>query len=77
MVGHDGHRGWVYYVAVDPSARGRDLGRQIMRAAERWLRQRGAVKVQLMVRAGNTEALAFYDRVGYSAEDVTVMSRWL
>ena len=50
MVGHDGHRGWVYYVAVDPGARGRDLGRQIMGAAEEWLRQRGAVKAQLMVR---------------------------
>ena len=37
MVGHDGHRGWVYYLAVDPGARGRDLGRQIMGAAEEWL----------------------------------------
>ena len=77
MVGHDGHRGWVYYVAVDPGARGRDLGRQIMGAAEEWLRQRGAVKVQLMVRATNTGVLAFYEQVGYSAEEVTVMSRWL
>ncbi len=77
MVGHDGHRGWVYYLAVDPHERGQDLGRRMMRAAEEWLGTRGAVKVQLMVRATNTEVLAFYERVGYSAEDVTVLSRWL
>jgi ribosomal protein S18 acetylase RimI-like enzyme len=77
MVGHDGHRGWVYYVAVDPGRQRRDAGRSIMRAAEEWLRERGAVKVQLMVRATNHEVLAFYERVGYAAEEVTVMSRWL
>jgi ribosomal protein S18 acetylase RimI-like enzyme len=77
MVGHDGHRGWVYYLAVDPSVRGQDLGRRMMRAAEEWLTIHGAVKVQLMVRATNSQVLAFYERVGYSPEEVTVMSRWL
>ncbi|HMK10486.1 MAG TPA: GNAT family acetyltransferase [Acidimicrobiales bacterium] len=77
MVGHDGHRGWVYYVAVDATQRRASLGREVMRAAERWLVARGAVKVQLMVRATNAEVLEFYERVGYAAEDVTVMSRWL
>ncbi len=77
MVGHDGHRGWVYYVAVDPEVRRPDLGRAIMRAAEDWLRERGAVKVQLMVRATNSEVIEFYERLGYKSEEVTVMSRWL
>jgi hypothetical protein len=77
MVGHDGHRGWVYYVAVAPEVRRQALGRQIMESAEDWLRDRGAVKVQLMVRATNSEVLEFYGRTGYSAEDVTVMSKWL
>ena len=50
MVGHDGHRGWVYYVAVAPAARGRGHGRAIMRACEQWLVQRGVPKLNLMVR---------------------------
>ena len=51
MVGHDGHRGWVYYVTVDPDRRCKDYGRAIMNAAEDWLRARGIEKLQLMVRA--------------------------
>ena len=39
MVGHDGHRGWVYYVAVDPDHRAQGYGRTIMTAAEDWLRR--------------------------------------
>jgi hypothetical protein len=48
-----------------------------MRAAEEWLRQRGAVKVQLMVRSENESALDFYDRLDYEGNDVKVLSRWL
>ena len=44
MVGHDGHRGWVYYVAVDPDRRSRGYGRAIMNAAEDWLRAAGIAK---------------------------------
>jgi GNAT superfamily N-acetyltransferase len=50
LVGHDGHRGWVYYVAVDPDHRHKGYGRVIMDAAEDWLRERGIEKLQLMVR---------------------------
>ena len=49
MVGHDGHRGWVYYVTVDPDRRHHGFGRSIMDAAEAWLRARGIAKLQLMV----------------------------
>lgn len=47
MVGHDGHRGWVYYVAVDPDGRKRGHGRVMMAAAEDWLRAAGISKLQL------------------------------
>ena len=50
MVGHDGHRGWVYYLAVDPEARQRGYGRAMMSAAETWLQQRQVPKLNLMVR---------------------------
>ncbi len=77
MVGHDGHRGWIYYLAVAPSRRRGGLGGQLMRAAEAWLQGRGIRKVELMIRDTNTAVTAFYARLGYGEEPVTVMSRWL
>jgi ribosomal protein S18 acetylase RimI-like enzyme len=77
MVGHDGHRGWVYYLAVDESRRGQGLGIQLMAAAEDWLRAAGAVKIQLMVRSTNDAVVGFYERLGYEDAEVTVRSKWL
>jgi hypothetical protein len=77
MVGHEGHRGWVYYVAVDPDRRGQGLGRAIMNAAEDWLRQAGIAKLQLLVRQDNAKASAFYETIGYDEAAVTVFAKWL
>lgn len=77
MVGHDGHRGWVYYLAADPVRRGSGLGRRMMDAAETWLRDRGAVKLNLMVRRDNDAVAGFYERLGYTDDDVVVLSRRL
>lgn len=77
MVGNDGHRGWVYYLAVAKSHQRVGIGTELMKAAEEWLRSRGAVKVQLMVRGENESALVFYDRLGYEHNDVKVLSRRL
>jgi ribosomal protein S18 acetylase RimI-like enzyme len=77
MVGHDGHRGWVYYVAVDPDSQGKDLGRTIMAAAEDWLRSQGVAKVMLMVRPDNTEVQAFYDKLGYDPQERVIYAKWL
>jgi ribosomal protein S18 acetylase RimI-like enzyme len=77
MVGHDGHRGWVYYLAVDPRSRRRGLGRRMMQAAEAWLRKREAVKLNVMVRRENAGALGFYERLGYEDAEVTTLARWL
>jgi ribosomal protein S18 acetylase RimI-like enzyme len=77
MAGHDGHRGWIYYLAVDESHRGAGLGRDLMAAAEAWLQEHEAVKVQLMVRTGNAAVLGFYDHLGYEDSDVHVRSKRL
>lgn len=77
MVGHDGHRGWLYYVAVDPARRQRGLGRAMMAAAEDWLRGRGIAKVELLIRPENAEVQRFYEALGYAVEPRTVMSRRL
>lgn len=65
MVGEDGHRGWVYYVATAPERRGGGLGRAVMAAAEAWLAGRGVREVQLLVRGDNADAKRFYERLGY------------
>ena len=77
MVGHDGHRGWVYYLAVSPQAQGRGHGRMMMRACEAWLHERQIPKLNLMIRAGNAGVQGFYRAIGYQAEDRVVMSRRL
>ena len=77
LVGHDGHRGWAYYVAVDPDRQGKDFGRAIMAAAEDWLRQQGVTKVMLMVRPDNTSMRAFYDRLGYETQERVLYAKWL
>ena len=77
MVGFDGHRGWIYYLAVAPDRRREGLGRQLMDAAEAWLRDRGAPKLQLMVRASNEEALDFYEALGLERQEVVTLGRFL
>ena len=77
MVGHDGHRGWIYYLGVDPDHRRKDFGRALMTAAEDWLRAQGIEKVMLMVRSDNKQVQAFYDNIGYTVQDRVVYSRWL
>jgi ribosomal protein S18 acetylase RimI-like enzyme len=76
MVGFDGHRGWVYYLAVDPALQRRGLGRRMMVEAEAWLRSRGAPKIQLMVRADNAAAIGFYEALGLSRQEVVTLGRF-
>ena len=75
MVGADGHRAWVYYLAVSPTLKRAGLGAAMMRAAEAWAQARGMPKLQLMVRADNAAVVAFYKAIGYVEEPVTVLSR--
>jgi ribosomal protein S18 acetylase RimI-like enzyme len=77
MLGHDGHRGWVYYLAVSSDRRRQGVATALVRAAERWLVDRDVPKVQLMVRSGNDTALALYAALGYDVVDVTVVGRRL
>ena len=77
LVGHDGHRGWFYYVAVDPDARNAGIGRAIMAAAESWLTERGIAKAQRMVRPDNNAVRAFYEALGYGEQPRVVFAKWL
>ena len=77
QVGHDGHRGWLYYLAVYPVLHKSGYGRIMVAAAEDWLQDRGIPKVQLMVRAENTGARSFYEKIGYSMAERVNYARWL
>ena len=69
MAGYDGHRGWVYYLAIDPAYQGRGYGRALMDAVEVRLRSLGCPKLNLMIRSGNEAVIMFYEALGYTQED--------
>jgi ribosomal protein S18 acetylase RimI-like enzyme len=77
MAGYDGHRGWLYYVAVTPSQRGRGLGRALMTAAEQWLAEQGARVIRLMVRAENEGVTSYYRSLGYEDSNMLVLGKRL
>ena len=77
MVGHDGHRGTMYYVSVAPAERGRGYGRQIVAAAEDWLKECGVWKANLLVRRGNEAVLDFYAELGYEPGSAQQIEKWI
>lgn len=66
IIGHDGHRGAIYYLAVDPERRLGGLGRRLVAAAEDWCRAAGVPKINLLVRKENAGVLAFYEAIGFA-----------
>ena len=77
MLGHDGHRGWVYYLAVHPNWQRNGIGRSLMSYAEGWMDQRRVPKIQAMIRADNLPVRGFYRRLGYQDDDVQVVEKFL
>ncbi len=75
MVGYDGHRGWVYYLAVDPDRQGHGLGRATLAEAEDWFTRRGVPKAELLIRRSNERVRGFYEALGWAEEPVVVFSR--
>jgi ribosomal protein S18 acetylase RimI-like enzyme len=68
MAGYDGHRGWIYSVAVLPGHRKRGLGSRLVRYAEEQLKSLGCPKINLQIMNGNEEVQAFYRKLGYETE---------
>jgi hypothetical protein len=77
MVGHDGHRGALYYLAVDPERRGEGLGRMLMTQVEDWLKAQGVPKLNLLVRKENDAVIGFYSALGYAENGcISLGKRW-
>lgn len=77
MVGYDGHRGWVNYLAVDESRRGEGLGARLMAEAERLLVERGCPKLNLQVRTSNTGVIEWYRSLGYELDQAVSLGKRL
>jgi ribosomal protein S18 acetylase RimI-like enzyme len=77
MAGYEGHRGWINYLAVDPSCQKQGLGRRLMAWSEARLRERGCPKINLQVRQGNDAVLAFYAALGYADDNVVSLGKRL
>jgi len=77
MSGYDGHRGWIYYLAVTPRLQRRGLGRRMVAAVEERLRGLGCPKINIQVRAGNDRVLGFYARLGFAADDLRSLGKRL
>ena len=77
MAGYDGHRGWIYYLAVDPAYRRNGIGTALMKKAEGLLAQMSCPKLNLQIRADNSDLQAFYEKLGYSVEERISMGKQL
>lgn len=77
MVGHDGHRGWIYRLAVAEAHRRKGYGARLMELAENWLTARNLAKCQLMIRAETDSVEIFYRELGYEETPRRLMAKWL
>ena len=77
MGGYDGHRGWINYLAVDPSEQGNGYGRIAMSAIETLLKAKGCPKINLQVRSSNSDIIGFYAALGYGNDNVVGLGKRL
>lgn len=77
MVGHDGHVGYLYFVAVDPDHQHAGYGRAIVEAAETWLAAQRIWRSMLMIRQDNAGVVDFYQRLGWDKVPNIVMQKRL
>ncbi len=77
MSGYDGHRGWIYYLAVDPDFQQNGIGRRMVEKTELKLQKLGCQKINLQVRNSNKSVIAFYKHLGFLDDDVLGMGKRL
>lgn len=75
MGGYDGHRGWINYLAVHPDFQGNGYGQGIMNSVETALREMGCPKINLQIRTGNDKIIFFYQKLGFTNDQVVSMGK--
>jgi len=76
MVGYDGHRGWIYSLAVRPDLQRKGIGSQMMEEAENWLRQHGCPRAKLQIDEARSDVAGFYKKLGYEVQPLVSMAKW-
>jgi ribosomal protein S18 acetylase RimI-like enzyme len=76
MVGYDGHRGWIYSLAVKPDLQRKGIGSQMMEHAENWLRQHGCPRAKLQIDEARGDVAGFYRKLGYEVQPLVSMAKW-
>lgn len=77
MAGYEGHRGWINYLAVSPSQRGRQFARQLLSTVEQRLKALGCPKINLQVRETNAAVIEFYQYLGFDIDRAVSMGKRL
>ena len=77
MIGYEGHRGWINYLAVSPECQKRGFGKRMMEEAERLLRAESCPKISLQIRTSNVEVLGFYRAIGFVQDEVISLGKRL
>ncbi|MDQ8184859.1 GNAT family acetyltransferase [Pelagicoccus sp. SDUM812002] len=77
VIGYEGHRGWINYLAVDPTQRGKGFAEQLMSFAEESLSEAGCPKINLQIRSSNKGVRLFYEKLGYAIDPVISMGKRL
>ncbi|MBL8025572.1 MAG: GNAT family acetyltransferase [Fibrobacteres bacterium] len=77
MAGYDGHRGWIYSLAVDPDSQKRGIGRQLVDKAESALKALGCPKLNLQILDTNNKVIGFYEKLGFKIEPRISMGKVL
>lgn len=77
MIGYEGHRGWINYLAVDPAYRKKGYGREMMDRAESLLKEVGCAKINLQLRKNNRSVMEFYESLGFKVDEVISMGKRL
>ena len=77
MAGYDGHRGWIYFLAVANCEQRKGFAAQLVAHVEAQLIELGCPKLELMVRDANHEVIAFYQAIGFNLDPVRVLSKRL
>ena len=77
MGGYDGHGGWINFLAVHPDFRENGYGQKIMNSVETAIRKMGCPKINLQIRKGNNKVASFYQKLGFTNDDVVSMGKRL
>jgi len=77
MAGYDGHRGWLYAVAVVPQYRRNGTGAALVKEAIAALNSLGCIKINLQIRSHNRHVADFYQALGFNIEDRLSMGTFI